>query len=160
MNKVGSDIPLKDVTPAEAMFLHILHGPHNGGKTFGENFEKIEVSGEALVRDKVPDKVEPAKAAVGKPGDANYVAAVPAKVISHKEGLRPRTGVEELRRLTLKYAGAKDKAGKPLLDTIFPDKFNPKLPEHFSDIKWTDLAGGPEQGVVNYATGSLAQTNL
>ena len=94
LNKVGSDVPLKDVTPAQAMFLHILHGPHNGGKTFGEDMNKIEIVGTAMVKDQLPDKTEPAKAAVGEPGKPGFVVAVPAKVVSTKDGLRPRTDAE------------------------------------------------------------------
>lgn len=51
LNKVGSDVPITDMTPAEAMLLHILHGPSNGGLSFGEEFEKITVTGTAKVKD-------------------------------------------------------------------------------------------------------------
>jgi hypothetical protein len=47
LNKVGSDIPVVGLTPAEAVLLHLLHQPNNGGSTFGEEFDKINVSGTA-----------------------------------------------------------------------------------------------------------------
>lgn len=173
LNKVGSDVPLKDVTPAEAMFLHIIHGPQNGGMSFGEEFSKIEVVGQAMVVAQVPDKVEPdtnvpAKAAVGVAGQPNFVAAVPAsvvkgKVVSTKEGLVPRTDAQELKRLSAKYNGARNKKNEPIINTIWPDKLNPKLPQNFKDIDWTaasELGAGTELGGLNYATGGIAQTTL
>jgi hypothetical protein len=108
LNKVGSDVPIKDFTPAEAMLLHILHGPANGGLTFGEEFKHIEVVGTAKVQVKasipevrepdfetpavaeqrIPGKIikvgvpaveaKPAIPPVGKPGDPNYEPMVPA----------------------------------------------------------------------------------
>jgi hypothetical protein len=166
LTKVGSDVPLKNVTPAEAMVLHSLHSPHNGGLTFGEKHNKIEIVGEALVECDVPDKVEPAKAAVqavGKAGDASYkpaVAAVPEKVVSFKKGHRARKPSEELRRLRAKYS-AKDKKGNLIVDLLFPDKLNPKMPDTFADIDWASLNdNNAEVGDVNYATGNLAQTKL
>jgi hypothetical protein len=51
LNKVGSDIPLTNVTPAEAMMLHVLHQGNNGGSTFGEDMDKIKVTGESELTD-------------------------------------------------------------------------------------------------------------
>ena len=75
LNKLGSDVPIKDVTPAEAMFLHILHSPYNGGLTFGEEFSKIDVVGTAkvatgktkrvIVQEAIPEKI--VKGAMLKP---------------------------------------------------------------------------------------------
>jgi hypothetical protein len=150
LNKVGSDVPLKDVTPAEAMFLHILHGPSNGGSTFGEEFEKITVIGSA----KVQGPATPAKPAVGVPGQPGFVAAVPAS-----DGLRDRTPAEEYRRLAARYNGARDKLNKPIIESIWPDRLNPKMPDTFKEIQWAEIAGtGIETAAVNYATGGLAQS--
>jgi hypothetical protein len=129
LNKVGSDVPLKDVTPAEAMFLHILHGPSNGGLSFGEEFRHIEVVGKALV-------VENGKS-------------------------RDRTDAEELRRLSAKYGQARDKDNKPILNSVWPDRLNPKLPATFKEIKWLEVGSlGIETAAVNYATGALATPTL
>ena len=32
---------MKDITPAEAVLLHLLHQANNGGSSFGEEFDKI-----------------------------------------------------------------------------------------------------------------------
>lgn len=190
LNKVGSDTPVNNITPAEAMLLHILHGNQNGGMTFGEEFEKIKVVGTAMVdtgdKKKVVDVpacaakyetqiVEAAVAQQGVPGQPGFVPAKPAVTnqvlvatavdeVSHLEPvLRPRTDAEELRRLGSKYNGARDKANKPIIDTVWPDKLNPRLPQTFKEIKWTDVSGvaaGVETASVNYATGGLATTAL
>jgi hypothetical protein len=161
LNKVGSDVPLKDVTPAEAMLLHILHGASNGGKTFGEEFTKIEVIGTAKVETQVPDEVQKAKPAVGEVGKPGYQPAVPEKVLTTKPGLRDRSDVEELNRLRKKYAQARNKENKPIIDSVWPDRFNPKLPQTFKDINWGEVgSSGIEVADVNYATGGLAQKTL
>jgi hypothetical protein len=164
------------------MFLHILHGTQNGGSTFGEEFEKITVVGSAMVSTgqtkKVVDKpaiayVAPvvAKAAVGVPGQPGFQPAV-AEVkevlgqdeVSHLEPvLRSRTDAEELRRLSAKYASARTKDNKPVIDTVWPDKLNPKLPQTFKEIKWQDVSGvasSVDVAAVNYATGALATPGL
>jgi len=138
LNKVGSDTPVKDITPAEAMLLHILHGTQNGGMTFGKEFEDIKIHGTAMVD-------------TGKKDAAN------------KPVLRSRTDAEELRRLGAKYNGARDKTNKPIIDTVWPDKLNPKLPQTFKEIEWADVAGaaaGVETAAINYATGALATAAL
>ena len=55
LNKVGSDIPVNGITPAEAVVLHILHQGNNGGSTYGEDMDRITLLGEAksLTNDKV-----------------------------------------------------------------------------------------------------------
>ena len=129
MSKVGSDVPLANVTPAEVMLLHILHSSANGGLTFGEEFEKITVTGKALVE------------VGGK--------------------LRDRTDAEELRRLTAKYGTARDQKNNPIINSIWPDKFNPKLPQTFKELNWSEIGGsGIETAPVNYATGSLATPSV
>ena len=129
LNKVGSDVPLNDITPAEAMLLHILHGAANGGSTFGEEFEKLTVTGTAKVKE--------------------------------GEKLRDRTDAEELARLRAKYSMARNNKNEPIVNTVWPDRFNPKLPQKFSEIKWKELANaGVEVAAVNYATGNLATAKL
>ena len=164
LNKVGSDVPVKNLTPAEAMFLHILHGPYNGGLTFGEEFAKIEVVGEAMVQGTIVKKpavtAKPAVAQVGIPGQPGFMAAQPAVAAVPavtEEGLRPRTAAEELRRLAAKYAGARNKKNEPIINEVWPDKLNPKLPETFAEIPWTEVSQtGIETAPLNYATGGVA----
>ena len=129
LTKVGSDVPLKDVTPAEALLLHILHGPSNGGLTFGDEFDKIEVVGTAQVVEN------------GKP--------------------RPRKDAEELRRLLGKYNGARNNKNEPIINSIWPDKLNPKLPQTFKELDWQVIGStGIETAAVNYATGGLVAQPL
>lgn len=177
LNKVGSDVPLNNVTPPEAMFLHILHGPQNGGLTFGEEFTKIELIGTAkvmqspeIVEEREPDFIAPATAAVGEEGKADFIPSQPPKLVKGKvivagkpAVLRDRTDAEELRRLQGKYSGARDKTNKPIIDSIWPDKFNPKLPQTFKELKWSEIgqtAAGIEVASVNYATGGLVKSSL
>jgi hypothetical protein len=44
LNKFGSDVPKAGVTPPEAVLLHVLHQANNGGATFGEDQDKIEIT--------------------------------------------------------------------------------------------------------------------
>jgi len=93
------------------------------------------------------------------------VLVKPAVVeVTHEEPLlRDRTDAEELRRLYGKYNGARDKNSKPIIETIWPDRFNPKLPQTFKDIKWAEVgasAAGVELAAINYATGALATPSL
>jgi hypothetical protein len=132
LNKLGDDVPLKDVTPAECAFLHIVHGIANGGKTFGEDMDKIEVIGTAKVKE-----------ASGK--------------------LRDRTDVEELIRLGSKYSGARQKDGTLIIDKVWPNKLDPKLPQKFSDIQWQQVTAATQgivQAPLNYATGAIATPAL
>ncbi len=77
LNKYGSDVPIADLTPAEAVLLHVLHGPANGGRTFGDEFNKIEVIGIA-------------KIATGKTKKTVIQEAIPEKVLKGKQ-LTPAT---------------------------------------------------------------------
>lgn len=180
LNKQGDDLPKNNVTPAEAMLLHVLHGPINGGKTFGDEFKKVEIIGTAMVNTgefkKVIDKpgitaktevaAKPHQGTFGQPGFVPAVAASPAVLgveeVFHMEPiLRPRTDSEELARLRKVYNGARDKTNKPIVDTVWPNRLKPELPQKFSDINWTEVsATGVEVAAVNYATGGLAKTSL
>lgn len=238
LNKFGSDVPLYDVTPAEAMFLHILHGPNNGGLSFGEEFSKIEVVGSAkvdsgkkkrvivkeatpqkivkgamikpavpeqiipgeVIKEAIPEKREKGKllhAEVGKPGEPGFVPAkyepdtitpaqtevrsaghkilaqaaqyAPDQIIPAEEAevkdepiLVDRTDRQELMRLAKKYNQARNKENKPIIDSIWTDKLNPKLPQTFKDIDWKEVAeatAGIETATVNYVTGQIAKTS-
>lgn len=154
LNKLGSDVPLNDVTPGEAMLLHILHGPANGGKTFGEDFTKIEIIGTAKVQVK-PAVIEPMVPAVGSPGNPGYVKEKPARKLEDAV-LRDRTDAEERQRLLRKYP-AQQKDGKKVVDIVWPDAFNPKLPQTFKELDWQQI-GATASGIVvvdvNYATGA------
>jgi hypothetical protein len=163
LNKVGSDVPIKNVTPAEAQVLHVLHQANNGGSTFGEEFDKIEIIGEALVQTGItPEQVipaVPAQPAVGEVGKPNYKPAVEAKVeqvIPAKPITRPRTAKEELQRLTRKYGHCVNKKGDRIVKLIWPES-DPKLPQKFSDIDWKNVgAENVEVASLNYATGKPA----
>jgi hypothetical protein len=179
LNKVGSDVPIKDFTPAEAMLLHILHGPANGGLTFGEEFKHIEVVGTAKVQVKAgipevrePDFETPAVAEQRlpgkKPGEAETV--IPAKPPQLVRGkviqeevpavLRDRTNAEERRRLASKYQ-ARNKDNKFIIDEVWPDKISPNLPVTFKDIPWASASSANiEAASVNYVTGSVESKQI
>lgn len=163
LNKVGSDVPLSNVTPAEAQVLHVLHQQNNGGSTFGEEFDKITIIGEALVKTgETPEQVIPAvsaQAAVGEVGKAGYKPAVDAvaeKVIPAKVITRPRTAKEELQRLVRKYGHCVNKKGDRIVKLLWPES-DPKLPLKFSEIDWKNVgAENVEVASLNYATGKPA----
>ena len=183
LNKVGSDVPVLGCTPAEALLLHVLHQANNGGSTFGEEFEKISITGEAqTVIGQEPEKVIPAveavpavpaqaaKPAVGVVGQPNYqppvsaVAAVPGvpaqpeQVIPAKDITRARTNTEELRRLTGKYGSNVNKRGDRILKLIWPG-LDATLPQNFSDLDWKNIQyDGTEVAALNYVTGTPAAT--
>jgi len=184
LNKFGSDVPMTDVTPAEAILLHTLHGPHNGGRTFGDEFRNIKVVGVAKISSgKTESKqVAPAIAeqsheevvtlAAGIVGQQGYKPAVTKKVIDREEVpavfadfpvLVDRTPAQELARLRAKYAQAKNSKGELIVGTLWADRMNPKMPEKFSDINWAEigeLSSAPElqAASINYVTGSLVRT--
>jgi len=82
-------------------------------------------------------------------------------LVEVNEKLRDRTDAEELRRLTAKYGSARDQKNNPIINSIWPDKFNPKLPQTFKELNWTEIGGaGIETAAMNYATGSLATPNV
>jgi hypothetical protein len=68
LNKVGSDVPVTNATPAEAVLLHLLHQGNNGGSTFGEDMDKITVTGVAKDGDKVRSDVDELKRLKAKYG--------------------------------------------------------------------------------------------
>lgn len=141
LNKVGSDIPIVGLTPAEALVLHILHQGNNGGSTFGEEFDKIKVEGEA--------KVE-TEAAV--PEEKDLDGKVTQKAVAAK--IRVRTDAEELRRLKAKYGSNVNKKGDRIVGLIWPG-VDVKLPQKFSELNWKELAyDGVEVAAVNYITGT------
>lgn len=226
LNKAGNDVPIIGLTPAEALVLHVLHQANNGGSTFGEEFEKIQVTGEAqTVVGVSPEEIIPAveavpaveacpavaakpavaykpavphkpatvgTPAVGTPSTPSYkpaiagtpeipgqpevlaqdaveaqpavaavaaVAAQPQKVKPAVTKTRPRTDVEEVRRLTAKYGRNVNKKGDRILKLIWPE-MSPKLPQKFSDLDWKNLNfDGVEVGAVNYATGAPLVAN-
>ena len=174
LTKVGSDVPIQGVTPAEAMLLHILHGPSNGGLSFGEEFKNITVVGTAKVQVKaaIPEEREedfttPATAEQripgSKPGEADKI--IPAKPPQLVRGkvlkpavpavLRDRTNAEERKRLAQKYQ-ARNKDNKPIIDEVWPDKISPNLPQTFDKIPWAAASGANIEAIpVNYVTGSV-----
>ncbi|MDE2097287.1 MAG: hypothetical protein KGL39_08600 [Patescibacteria group bacterium] len=184
LNKYGSDTPVYNITPAEAIVLHTLHGPSNGGRTFGEEFTKITVIGIAKVdtgkterkqvKAPLPAKkheeiVTPQVSELGKP---DYKPQVTRIVIDEPEQpavfadvpvLVDRTPAQELARLRAKYGQAKNKKGDLIIDGIWADRLNPKMPEKFSDINWTQVgelssSTDLQPASVNYVTGSLARS--
>jgi hypothetical protein len=144
LDKLGSDVPKSGVTPAEALILHVIHQANNGGSTFGEEMDKIKVTGEAETTViTTPEE--------GYSWQENYT---PAVTKSH-----PRTNVEELKRLQSRYGGLKNKKGDTILSLIWPDKLHPQLPQRFEDIVWKDIQfDGLEVGAVDLASGGQLQT--
>lgn len=168
LNKVGSDVPVTGMTPAEALVLHVLHQANNGGSTFGEEFEKIVIAKTPAqtITGRTEEEVIPAveavagKPAVGVLGQLGYVAAVPAipakaaVTVPAKDITHDRTDVEEVRRLTVKYGKNVNKKGDRILKLIWPE-MSPKLPQKFSELDWKNLNyDGIEVGAVNYVTGT------
>ena len=156
LNKNGSDIPLFNVTPAEAVILHVLHQGNNGGMTFGEQFEKIEVLPnpafdrvEVIEEEKiVPGSPEvpgtPSQEVVGTPDKPGYkpfvpgkafIPATPDKTIPAVTKPIPRTNAEEIARLRAKYGFNVTKKGDQILEKIYPG-LDPTLPQTFKEIKW------------------------
>jgi hypothetical protein len=179
LEKIGSDVPVNEVTPAEAMFLHILHNDRNGGLSFGDEFQHIKVIGSAKVvvtpavpEEREPDVLTPELPAVGNPGSKGYRPAQPAirtqgKIITPAQDavLRDRTDEEELDRLAMKYNTARDKSNEPLINKVWPDPNNVKLPQTFKELQWDKIVQranrvGAIQVKLNYATGAIATTAL
>jgi hypothetical protein len=128
----------------------------------------------------IPARAEiPGRAAIGTPGKPGYMPAVEAipavEGIPAYEGapevkatpeqvvwravVRPRTDVEELRRLTAKYGHNVNKMGQKIVSLIWPDKMNPKLPQKFSELKMAEIQyDGTEVASLNYATGTPVKT--
>ena len=67
----------------------------------------------------------------------------------------------ELNRLTALYGGVVTKKGEPILNLVFPDRMNPKLPEKFSDLKWANIQfDGSKIASVNMVTGTPVDAAL
>ena len=160
LNKVGSDVPVVGITPAEALLLHVLHQGNNGGSTYGDKMDSIEVTGEATV---VTGYTEPVAAVEGRPAipaknentpqyvppvpEVKAVPAQPAKPIT-----RPRTDAEEYKRLNAKYGRIVNKKGDKILKAIWPE-LSPKLPQKFSELDWKEIQFDGETADINLATG-------
>lgn len=146
-DKVGNDTQVTNITPAEALLLHILHQQNNGGSTFGEEFDKIVIVGDALIETAPAHEAEPAIGEVGKPGFIAAKPAIPAKT-------RPRTDVEEIRRLLAKYGRCVNKKGDKIVKLIWPE-MTPKLPQTFKELDWKNINfDGVEVAPLNYVTGT------
>jgi hypothetical protein len=123
LNKVGSDVPILGVTPFEAVLLHVLHQANNGGSTFGDEMNKIEVAKE------------------------------PAKT-----GDKPRTDIEEYKRLQSKYGSVVNKKGDKIVALVWAG-LGQKPPQTFKELIWKDVQfDGTEVAPLNYATGGVATT--
>lgn len=144
LDKVGSDVPVMGCTPAEAIVLHIIHQNNNGGSTFGEEMDKIDI---------LPGEAEDVETLI--PAERDEKGNVTK---AEERIMKPRTDVSELNRLKRKYGGLTNKKGDKVLNLIFPDKMNPRLPEKFSDLKWRELAfDGTEVASSDFGTsGGLA----
>lgn len=124
-------MPKTGVTPAEAIVQHIIHQGKNGGSTFGEDMDKIKVTGTAMSPG--PTKEDP---------DA----------LEHE-----RTAQEELKRLQAKYGTLTNKKGDKILRLIWPDVINPRLPATFAEIPWKDVSfDGLDVGTFDYGTSNGA----
>lgn len=138
--KVGNDVPVIGVTPFEAVLLHVLHGANNGGSSYGDKMDAIE-----LGKEPAKTLVTPAEGEKGKPGykEATY---------------RDRTNIEEYNRLKVKYGSVVNKKGDKIVGLVWAGLAqNP--PQKFSDIKWSDVQfDGVEVAPLNYATGGQVVT--
>lgn len=129
LNKVGDDVPVLGVTPAEALLLHLLHQNNNGGKTFGDKMHEKDAELEIKV-DKKPAMTDD----------------------------QPRNDVQEYRRLVGKYGALINKNGVKIINMVWPDKLNPKLPQKFSELPWAQIQyDGTEVSAINYITGTPVQ---
>jgi len=167
LNKTGSDIPLFGVTPAEVIFLHMLHQGNNGGNSFGDKLENIMLLGEAVAGYKVTPAVEaqpavPPQPAVGNPKDKDYLPPVPGKpaveAVPEKREPIPRIDAQEIARLRAKYGANVDKKGTKLINQVWPG-INPSLPKTFGEIQWQGVQFDDNQlGALNMATGQPMPT--
>lgn len=67
----------------------------------------------------------------------------------------------ELNRLTALYGHVITKKGEPILNLVFPDRMNPKLPEKFSDLNWANIQfDGSKIASVNMVTGKPVDAAL
>jgi hypothetical protein len=67
----------------------------------------------------------------------------------------------ELNRLTALYGNVITKKGEPILNLVFSDRMNPKLPEKFSDLKWANIQfDGSKIASVNMVTGKPVDAAL
>jgi hypothetical protein len=123
LNKVGSDVQVKGVTPFEAVLLHVFHQANNGGSTYGDEMNKIEV-------EKTPALT----------------------------GDKPRTDIEEYKRLQSKYGAVVNKKGDKIVALVWAG-LGQKPPQTFKELVWKDIQfDGVEVAPLNYATGGLATT--
>lgn len=118
------DIAGKDITPAEAIVLRVIHDPS------AANFAKTAPANEQNNFWKFLSNVKPGGVAQTQVGDDGEEEAKPV--------YRKRTFAEEVSRLRSKYLmRAKSGAqGSHILDDIFPGQ-NPALPETFEEIGLT-----------------------
>lgn len=131
LTKVGNDVPVMGMTPAEALVLHVLHQANNGGSTFGEEFEKIELQkGEAqTVTGMTEEQVIPmVEAVVGKPAIPGkqavaYKAAVEA--IAYKAAVQGKPAIA-----AQPAVGNPGEPGyKPAIEAVAAVPFQPEVKE-------------------------------
>lgn len=107
LNREGTDVPRKNLTPAEAQLIKSLYEPIVGGNPITH----LEV-----IRDKEETPVQAAVIVSRDPDD-------PANQAKWK--VRKRTPADEIRRLRSKYVGQ-------AIEKFFPG-MNPNMPETFED---------------------------
>lgn len=140
-------LPKTGLTPAELVLLHVLHSANVGEDPV------IDIKVAEQEASTVVSRTE-AIPAIGVEGEAGYEAAFPEKVET-----RPRTAVEELRRLRSKYGHLRNKKGDNLLKLLWPG-LDAKLPQKFEDVKTAELQyDGVEVGTTDFGTSGGAAVN-
>jgi hypothetical protein len=104
----GHDVEVKACTPCEYFVLTKLHA--EGAKT-----------------------AEPVTLPKGPV--LGYAQSIDSVDSDGKPTYRPRTAREEVYRMKQKYGGQVDKQGKRIIDKLFPDDTNPKVPLTFAEAK-------------------------
>lgn len=159
LDKFGSNIMIKGLTPAQAIVLHVLHQANAGGNVFDltndgkADFGKISdavvqvepskeqklVIGAHVKKGKVVQAADVAKSIPEiREADEQIPETTETKVIPGKTRLR--TEAEEMGRLRALYGGLSNKKGAKLLPLIFGSGMNVKLPQKFSELDFTKIA--------------------
>lgn len=160
LDKFGSNVPIKGLTPAEAIVQQVLHGSNAGGTAFEEikngkpDFKDITtaqvVVTPAVVKNviiaahtKKGQVLKPADPTKGTPEERIQDEEIPQTIESRvitTAVMRDRTEAEELQRLRAKYGGLTNKKSTNLLGLIFGTGMSVKLPQKFSELDFNKIS--------------------
>lgn len=131
LNKVGSDVPVTGLTPAEALVLHVLHQANNGGSTFGEEFEKIVIAKTPAqtvtghTEEQVIPAVEVQPAVEGRPGKAAVAYKPTVEAVAYRAAVQGKPAVA-----AQPAVGVPGEPGyKPAVEAIAAVPFQPEVKE-------------------------------